>query len=121
VQIEGFEPYCFYDWLLADGLGRSPDEVAAITTSARDRASSNQRVRVGFKLAPDPLNPSKGIVSEENCRDCVRAALCNGADGVFFFNYSEVSRANLNWVKLALAETQSASAAIGPTFGRECV
>lgn len=102
VALEGVEPIEAYDWRVVGAYGKTPDEVAELTSVCRRSAADHQRVRVGFRLGFDPPDQPQAIASEPRCRECVQAAVENGAEGVFFYNYSESPRTYLSWIKPSL-------------------
>lgn len=103
VQLEGVGQMAAYDVVLAGAYGKRPDEVAHLTREARQRTIAGQRLRIGFRLGVDVPDQPHVTCSAQCVRDCVDAAEENGADAVWFFNYSESPREYLNWIKPALA------------------
>jgi hypothetical protein len=105
VELEGVGDFSAYDVVLIGGYGREPDEIARRTREARQRVEPRQRIRVGLRLGMDPPErPAYQVItSPQRARECVSAALENGADSVWFFNYSESPKPYLNWIKPALA------------------
>lgn len=105
VELEGVGQMSAFDVVLVGGYGRQPDEVARLTREARQRAEPRQRIRVGFRLGMDPPErPAYQVITgPQRARECVSAAVENGADSVWFFNYSESPRQYLNWIKPAMA------------------
>lgn len=102
VALEGVEPVAAYDWQVVGAYGRTPADVAELTAAARLRAAEHQRLRVGFRLGQDPPDSPHAIADAQRCRACVTAAVEQGAEGVFFYNYSESPRTYLRWIKPAL-------------------
>ncbi len=102
VELEGVEPIAAYDWKIVGAYGKTPDEISELTTAARRSAADHQRVRVGLRLGFDPPDQPHAIASAQRCRECVQAAADNGAEGVFFYNYSESPRTYLSWIKPSL-------------------
>jgi hypothetical protein len=105
VELEGVGQYSGFDVVLVGGYGKEPEEVARLTREARRRAEPRQRIRVGLRLGMDPPDrPTYQVItSPQKARECVSAAVENGADAVWFFNYSESPRPYLNWIKPAIA------------------
>jgi hypothetical protein len=103
VGLEGVERVAAYDVIIAGAYGRRPDEVARLTGEARRQIDGRQRLRVGFRLGADTLEPPPAISGPQQARECVQAAMENGADSVFFYNYSESPEACLGWIKPAIA------------------
>lgn len=103
VELEGVGQMPAYDVVLVGGYGRQPDEIAQLTRDARQRTIPGQRLRVGIRLGVDFPSQTQVVTSPQLAGDCVQAAIENGADAVWFFNYSESPREYLNWIKPALA------------------
>jgi hypothetical protein len=121
VALEGYENLASYDWLLVDAYGQTPDEVAASTSAARKSASARQRLRTGLRLGFDPPEAEHAINSVERCQNCVQAAVDQGADGVYFFNYSEAPSTYLSWIKPALSNIRMPAPPIPPRQSRSRV
>jgi len=102
VRLEGVEYVPAYDVILTGAYGKDPDEVARLTSQARERIASHQQLRVGFRLGLGPSGESKGVANAEQVRQCVQAAAEHGADAVFFYNYSESPQTYLGWIKPAI-------------------
>jgi hypothetical protein len=102
VALEGVEPIAAYDWRVVGAYGKKPEEVDELTSRYRRSAADHQRVRVGLRLGFDPPERPQAIASARRCRECVQAAAENGADGIFFYNYSESPRTYLSWIKPTL-------------------
>jgi len=102
VALEGEEPIAAYDWHVVDAYGKTPEEVAEISRAARSRTAPHQRLRIGLRLGYDPPDQPHAIASAQRCRQCVAAAAENGADAIFYYNYSESPRRYLSWIKPAL-------------------
>jgi hypothetical protein len=105
VELEGVGQMSAYDVVMVGAYGRQPEEVAQRTREARQQAEPRQRIRVGICLGVSIETPGHppAITSAQRLRECVLAAEENGADGLWFFNYSEAPRQYLNWIKPALA------------------
>jgi hypothetical protein len=102
VELEGVEGSPAYDVKVIGAYGKDAEEVAQLTREARERCSPNQRLRVGFCLGQSPGDGAMPIDCPERARDCVQAADENGADAIFFYNYSESPREHLSWIKPAI-------------------
>jgi hypothetical protein len=105
VELEGVGQIPSYDVVLVGAYGKQPEEVARLTREARQQAEPRQRIRVGFRLGMDPPErPTYQVItSPQRARECVSATVENGADSVWFFNYSESPQPYLNWIKPAIA------------------
>ena len=98
VELEGVEQIAAYDVQVIGAYGKKPEEVARMTREAKTQLAPHQRIRVGFRLGGDLPN------GPEQARECVQAAVENGADSVFFYNYSESSRNSLSWIRHAIEQ-----------------
>ena len=103
VRLEGVEKVPAYDVKIIAAYGKSPDEVAGLTRTARGEIEPHQQLRVGFRLGFDPPGEPHAIDCAQKARQCVSAAAAEGADAVFFYNYSESPRTYLSWIKPAIA------------------
>jgi len=103
VLLEGCEDVDAYDVRVVGAYGMPPNAVAEITRVACQQCTANQKVRVGFRLGFDSLDQPGAISCVERARECVQAAVGNGADSVFFYNYSESPINYLNWIKPAIS------------------
>ncbi len=103
VQLEGMSSFSAYDMVLDAAYGKSPEEIARQTREARQKVAPYQKLRIGIRLGGDYPNQASAITSPERLRECIQAADENGADAVWFFNYSEPPRSHLNWIKTAMA------------------
>ncbi len=101
-ELEGVENIPTYDVKVIGVYGKAADEVARLTREAREHCSAGQRLRVGFCLGQSPADGAMPIDGPEQARQCVQAAAENGADAVFFYNYSESAREHLRWIKPAI-------------------
>jgi hypothetical protein len=99
VALEGIEPIAAYDWQVLGAYGKTPEHVAELTRAGRSHAAAHQRLRVGFRLGFDPPDEPHAISSAKRCRECIQAAAENGADAIYFYNYSESPRTYLSWIK----------------------
>jgi hypothetical protein len=100
--LEGVENTAAYDVKLVGAYGKAPEEVAAIARQARDGKAPHQEVRVGLRLGFDPPESPGAIRSAAGARACARAAAENGADRLFFYNYSESPQGYLDFIRPAL-------------------
>lgn len=103
VELEGVGPMEAYDVVLAGVYGKNPAEIARLTRDAKQRVRPGQRLRVGLRLGVDVPDQPHVTATAQAVRECVQAAEENGADALWFFNYSESPREYLNWIKPALA------------------
>jgi hypothetical protein len=103
VKLEGVDPSGAFDWQISCAYGKNDVQTAEIVREERRIARNNQRIRVGLRLGADPSDSPGSISCADSCRNCVAAAANNGADGLYFYNYSESPGAYLSWVKPALA------------------
>ncbi len=103
VELEGVEPIAAYDTRVVGAYGRTPQEIARLTSEAKSKAAPHQRIRVGFRLGGDPPGQKPAIGNPEKARQCVRAAEENGADSIFFYNYSESPLVCLSWIRHAVS------------------
>ncbi|OHB77203.1 MAG: hypothetical protein A2W31_07675 [Planctomycetes bacterium RBG_16_64_10] len=103
VKLEGVENVPAYDVRVQGAYGQRAEEVARLVCAARKRCLPGQYLRVGFCLGQSPDSRAMPIDSPERARQCVQAAAENGADAVFFYNYSESPREHLRWIKPAIA------------------
>ena len=103
VELEGVENCEAYDVRVVGAYGRRPEEVARLTREAKSQLAPHQRLRVGFRLGGDPPGAEPVIGGPEQARECVQAALENGATDIFFYNYSESPQKSLNWIRHAIS------------------
>ena len=96
VELEGVERIEAYDVRVVGAYGKRPQEVARMTIAAKTQLAPHQSIRVGFRLSGD------SPYSSEQARECVQAAVENGAESVFFYNYSESPLNCLNWIRHAV-------------------
>lgn len=103
VLLEGCERADAYAVHLAFAYGKTPDEVAQITAAAKARKTPAQRLRIGFRLGFDAPESPRALTDAGRIRASVEAARDQGADSVWFYNYSESPRGYLDLLRPALA------------------
>jgi len=102
VLLEGTDEVDAYDIRLVGAYGQPPSVVADLTRRARQQCAPHQKLRIGFRLGFDSPDQPGAITSADQARECVQAAVENGADSFFFYNYSESPKNYLNWIKPAI-------------------
>jgi hypothetical protein len=102
VELEGVEPIAHYDVRVLGAYGQKPEEVARQTSQAKARIAPHQRLRVGLRLGGDWREGPPGIDGPRQARECVQAAVENGAEAVFFYNYSESPENCVAWIRHAV-------------------
>ncbi|MCC7492790.1 MAG: hypothetical protein IT204_10600 [Fimbriimonadaceae bacterium] len=96
--LEGFEGGSQYQIVTCSGYGLNAAQVHQRVSARRQQLEAGQELQVG-------LRPGFGDVpSAAALREIVAACDEAGADGVIFYNYSEMSRANLSWIGPALRD-----------------
>ncbi len=96
-RLEGFVDAPPYQVVTLMCYGQPPAEVDRRVRAARSRLEPHQELQVGLRVGFGE------VASAAALRELVAAADAAGADGVLFYNYSEMSRANLSWIGPAVA------------------
>ncbi len=96
-RLEGLGCGSQYDLVTLCLYGQSPEQVARHTAAARAALEPGQELQIGLRVGFGEVGSAGELA------DLVAAGDDSGADGVLFYNYSEMSRANLSWLGPAVA------------------